>query len=168
MSDQKFKEEYQRNKGMVMGYILKNRPDFREAEALEVYQETWLRYLNIIEKPDFVLSTQLSTFLISIAKNILREGNRDIQTSDWDDKLNELFQEEDTLSQKKNDEENFQKLESIMQTITAKCKDIIQMFYFEGLSHQEIMEKMNYSSREVSRNTLNRCLDTMKNDFFKP
>lgn len=169
MSDQKFREDYQRSKGIVIGYILKNKPNLSEAEALDVYQETWLRYIGATEKPNFVLSTQCSTFLISIAKNILKENSRDIQKIDWDDRFNALFSDdENTLIKKQNEEEDFLKLEKIMEQISEKCKDIIQMFYFKAFSHQEIMEKMNYSSREVSRNTLNRCLDTMKNSFFKP
>jgi RNA polymerase sigma factor (sigma-70 family) len=121
----------------------------------------------LTEKAKFVLGSKLSTLLIGIADNIIKEGFRKPTLQSLDDNAFSIFSEfEDTQISKIELEELFVILENNLKKVGEKCQNIIDLFYFKALSHKEIMAQLNFSSPEVSRVTLNRCVDSLRKLSF--
>ncbi len=160
---QKIEVDYYQNRQKVIGYILQQKPKYNLDKALELYQEAWLRYLNTVASdPEFELTTLHSTYLIGIVKNLFKEENRLKRVETLEDKLLELFPNEDILLEKQEKEQQILMMEKELNSLTERCKEVIGLFYFQGKSHQEIIGLLGYSSQEVSRNTLNRCIDALR------
>jgi RNA polymerase sigma factor (sigma-70 family) len=160
--------DYYQNRQKVIGYILQQKPKYGLDRALELYQEAWLRYLNTTAaNPDFEITSLLSTYLIGIVKNLLREEERLKRVETIEDKLLEMFPNEDIILEKQEKEQQILTMETELSSLTERCKEVIGMFYFEGKSHQEIVDVLGYNSLEVSRNTLNRCIDSLRKRMKK-
>lgn len=167
MISEEFSEAYIKEKSVVVAFIKNKLRSHNAQDALDIYHETWVRYINIRQKTGFELKSKLSTLLIGIADNVIKENNRVQKVQSLDDDAFSIFLEfEDTLTSKKELEELFNLLEKNLTKIGEKCQNIINLFYYEALSHKQIMEQLNFSSPEVSRVSLNRCVDSLRKLSF--
>jgi RNA polymerase sigma factor (sigma-70 family) len=166
MDDQQLAKAYVENRDIVTSFIKRKINHTETQNESDVYQETWIRFLNLSQKPTFELKSKLSTLLIGIAENVIKEGFRSKATHPLEDAFAIFLEVDDTLNAKIEQENMLQRMEQNFALLGENCKKIIEQFYFEAKSHQQIMEAFGYNTREVSRNTLTRCIDNLRKKIF--
>ncbi|WP_457287705.1 RNA polymerase sigma factor [Pedobacter sp. UYP24] len=151
---------------MVLQFILNNNGD--EDDAKDVYQEGIIVLYNKIKSGDFELSSKLKTYIYSVCrriwlKKLAQQSRKTNNIADFEDVLSEDIDVEDH-GQK---EEQFNKMHSALIHLGEPCKTIIQDFYINNLSMQDISEKFGYTNTDNAKTQKYKCLQRLKKLFFQ-
>jgi RNA polymerase sigma factor (sigma-70 family) len=141
-----------------------------EQDADDIFQETVVSFIDVVQKGKFRQESGIRTFLISIAKNLWyneirrrkRAGNREkLYESDRE-------QEESGIHDLIGNRELKKILNQMLKDLGESCKKILELFYFENLPMKEIVSHLHYENEQVVRNKKYKCLqqltDKMKQD----
>jgi RNA polymerase sigma factor (sigma-70 family) len=151
---------------MVLQFIINNNGD--EDDAKDVYQEAIIILYNKIKSGDFELSSKLKTYIYSVCrriwlKKLAQQSKKTNNVSDFEDMVSvevdvEYHEEKDL---------QFEKMGSALQNLGEPCKTIIQDFYINNLSMQDICEKFGYTNTDNAKTQKYKCLQRLKKLFFQ-
>lgn len=151
---------------MILQFILNNNGD--EQDAKDVYQEAIIVLYKKIKSGDFELSSKLKTYIYSVCRRIwlkkLSKSNKEaVKIADFDDV------EDVTTDMEKHEEKDrqFDKMQSALVLLGEPCKTIIQDFYINNLSMQDISEKFGYTNTDNAKTQKYKCLQRLKKLFFQ-
>ncbi len=134
-----------------------------EQDADDIFQETIVSFIDIVQKGKFRQESSIGTFLISISKNIWYNEIRRRQRAGNREKIFEMDrnQEEGAVSETIQEREMKQQLNKLLQEVGESCRRILSLFYFENLSMKEIVSQMHYENEQVVRNKKYKCLQQL-------
>ncbi len=135
------------------------------ADAEDVFQEALIILYNKAIEPSFQLTSKVGTYLYSVAKFIWKDelrkqnkSNSSIEIELYDNHLNDL----EEVYEK---ERKLKAIEAVLETISNKCKEIFQLFYFKKYSMIEIAKQMSYSSERIARTKKYKCMEQAKKNI---
>ncbi len=151
---------------MILQFILNNNGD--EDDAKDVYQEGIIVLYNKIKGGDFELSSKLKTYIYSVCrriwlKKLAQHSRRTSNIADFEDVISIDVDVEDHEQK----EEQFNKMQSALMHLGEPCKTIIQDFYINNLSMQDISEKFGYTNTDNAKTQKYKCLQRLKKLFFQ-
>jgi len=151
---------------MVLQFILNNNGD--EDDAKDVYQEAIIILYNKIKGGDFELSSKLKTYIYSVCrriwlKKLSQESKKTNNVSDFED----VIAVEVDIEQHEEKDLQFEKMGSALLHLGEPCKTIIQDFYINNLSMQDICEKFGYTNTDNAKTQKYKCLQRLKKLFFQ-
>ncbi|ALL05232.1 MULTISPECIES: RNA polymerase sigma factor [Pedobacter] len=151
---------------MVLQFILNNNGD--EDDAKDVYQEGIIVLYNKIKGGNFELSSKLKTYIYSVCrriwlKKLSQESRKTNNISDFED----IMAVEVDLEQHEEKDQQFDKMNDALLHLGEPCKTIIQDFYINGLSMQDICEKFGYTNTDNAKTQKYKCLQRLKKLFFQ-
>ncbi len=151
---------------MVLQFILNNNGD--EDDAKDVYQEAIIVLYNKIKTGNFELSSKLKTYIYSVSRRIWLKklALQNKKTSNIADFEDVLMVEED-MEQHEQRDLQFVQMKSALESLGEPCKTIIQDFYIQGLSMQDICEKFGYTNTDNAKTQKYKCLQRLKKLFFQ-
>ena len=137
----------------------------------EIFNDSLVLLIEKVSKPSFELTAKLSTYLTGInrflLKNELRKkANEPFISSDFQCTQMENIPNFDYDFEK---EEKLKVLDSILDSIQEKCKQILHFFYFEKRSMDFIAEKMDFSSVQSAKTQKYKCMEKahqLANELF--
>lgn len=137
-------------------------------DAEDIFQEALSKVILSIEDGNFLGSSQVSTYLIAIAKNMwlktLQKRNR-LSTVEYDGQLhNDKHLLNEVLLGEEDDLDTRNLFESLLLQIGEDCQNILKYYYFKKMSYEKIHETFQdkYSSEQAIRNKKSRCLKYLK------
>lgn len=153
---------YERNFNTIRTYILRN--NGQDADAEDVLQEALVILWQQAQKPEFTLSAKLDTFIFAIAKNlwlkILRKNNR-ITNQDFQEEKNSAlyfsFTDANDGSQNQPEEERYKILYQYLKQLGETCKQILELFYFDGLDMEQIAVKLSFANAQTAKTKKYQC-----------
>ena len=151
---------------MVLQFILNNNGD--EDDAKDVYQEGIIVLYNKIRSGDFELSSKLKTNIYSVCrriwlKKLAQQSKKTNNVSDFED----VIAIEEDVEQHEEKDKQFDKMQEALLHLGEPCKTIIQDFYINNLSMQEICEKFGYTNTDNAKTQKYKCLQRLKKLFFQ-
>jgi RNA polymerase sigma factor (sigma-70 family) len=151
---------------MVLQFILNNNGD--EDDAKDVYQESIIILYNKIRGGDFELTSKLKTYIYSVSrriwlKKLAQQSKKTNNVSEFED----VMAVEDDVELHEERELHFDKMDSALQHLGEPCKTIIQDFYINNLSMQDISEKFGYTNTDNAKTQKYKCLQRLKKLFFQ-
>lgn len=159
-----FKKIYLQAKPIFMNYIRKY--NLEEEDIKDLYQDCFMIfYRNLMTGKITELKSKVSTYLIGIGKHKVMEFYRfNRKFSQFENSLenqecilfeNDFFDEpEFTIKQ--------QILYRVYGNLGRKCREILDSYYYEGLSIKEIKKIAGYKSRNVVKAQKSRCLKSLR------
>lgn len=137
--------------------------------AQDLYQETIIAVYENIQKPQFQLNCQLQTYIYSIAKRLwLKQLKKNGNTYLFkEDEENELVDVSEDLGYYLEKETNIRKMNSSLALLGEPCKTLIQDFYVNKSSMDEIAEKFGYTNADNAKTQKYKCLQRLKKYFFE-
>ena len=148
----------------ILAYVRQNDGMIEDAE--DIFQEAIMVLLQKVREPNFILTSSLKTYLYAISKNLWLKRLRDnkIANSNNESLLN-FYQAENEgfsieIEPQKTDEE---KVESLLQKITANCQRILKAIFFYGEPMESLMIKMGWKNRHTADNQKYKCIQQAKN-----
>lgn len=132
-------------------------------DAQDVFQDTVIAFIDIVQKGKFRMESSIKTFLVSIARNIWRNELRRRQRSDEREKLFEAGREqsEADVSELIGEWEQRRQLRDLVYELGEPCRKLLMLFYYENLSMKEILAYLPYQNEQVVRNKKYRCLQQL-------
>jgi RNA polymerase sigma factor (sigma-70 family) len=131
--------------------------------AQEFYHDAIIILTQKLKKPDFVLTTEIGAYLMSIVRNKWLYHIRDDKTR-WETELNgnenstiydDIELPEITEEQSK---DIIEQVMEVLEKMGNPCKKIITEFYYLGRSMKEIAEEMNYQNDRVAITAKSKCM----------
>ncbi len=127
-------------------------------EAEDVFQEALIIFYKKAIQPEFELTASISTYVYSVARFLwkdemkkkgLKYGTEEVGNIKFESELEEIAQKE----------KKFQVVEEVLKSIGEKCLEILQLFYYRGLSMKEIARQVDLKSEKVAKNQKYKCLE---------
>jgi RNA polymerase sigma factor (sigma-70 family) len=151
---------------MVLQFILNNNGD--EDDAKDVYQECIIVLYNKIKTGEFELTSKLKTYIYSVSRRIWLK-----KLAQQSKKTNNVSEFEDIIAVEVDIEVHeardlqFEKMGAALANLGEPCKTIIQDFYINNLSMQDISDKFGYTNTDNAKTQKYKCLQRLKKLFFQ-
>lgn len=134
-----------------------------KTDAQDIFQEALIVFYRKVTETDFKLTAKIGTYLYSVSRFLWKDEmakNKKKNYTEIPETLsqNEL-QEMEMLIEKEN---KLKAIEDVLQTISKKCQEIFQLFYFKNFSMKEIAKKMSYTSERIARTQKYKCMEQAK------
>ena len=134
--------------------------------AIDVYQYTILSFYENVVDGSFeeMNAAGVKTYLYSIGKNKLLGDLRKKTKVSFQGKFND----DDLIEQEDEDEvelaklEQFDRVSGIIAHLGDPCKKILELFYFNKLSNDEIAEVMSYKDGNTVKSLKYKCIQRIK------
>jgi RNA polymerase sigma factor (sigma-70 family) len=145
----------------VNAFIMSKGGGLHDAE--DIFQETVIAFIGIVNKGKYRKEATIKTFLISIAKNIWYNALTKKTRSTAREQLYDQGMEKESqdISHEIAAREVKKELSGLMDQLGESCKKILIMFYYENLSTREMLEKLPYENEQVVRNKKYKCLQQL-------
>lgn len=151
---------------MVLQMVLNNSGS--EADAKDIYQESIIVLYNKVKAGDFELTSKLKTYIYSVCRRIWlkklnQRGNKECELKD----VHDFLSVENDLEIHEMRDLQFSKMEESLLMLGEPCRTIIQDFYMQNKSMQEICDKFGYTNPENAKTQKYKCLQRLKKLFFQ-
>lgn len=121
-----------------------------EEEAKDIYQEALIVFWQKVASGNLTLTSKISTYLYSICLNLWRkELDRKSRFSSSEKDEAEII-----------DDDKAERIKIINDCINAlgdNCKKILTYYYFDGLSMNDIAEKLGYANTDTAKTKKYKC-----------
>lgn len=139
-------------------------------DADDVLQDAVILLDEMIRSGRFRGDSKLSSFLIGIAKNIIRNGLRNADKVVYKEEITENSSEtedspEDYLlvqERSENEQKRDQLLHDALGELTARCREVITLYYFKSYSMAQIAEERKLSSAKQAKKDAHDCRQMLK------
>jgi RNA polymerase sigma factor (sigma-70 family) len=134
-----------------------------EQDADDVFQETVISFINIVQQDKFRMEASIKTFLVSVARNIWRNELKKRQRTDFREQRFESGREqsEDGINDWINESEKKRQLRDLVFKLGEPCRKLLMLFYYENLSMKEMLNYLPYDNEQVVRNKKYKCLQQL-------
>src|SRR5688500_15180922 len=135
-----------------------------EDEARDVFQESLLVFYRNTLKPEFALTSSITTYLYAICKYIwkdeLKKKNRNVnfEVTDTPDEVYDYQQEE----------LKYKWLDQLLHALGDKCRDILQLLYYQKKSMEEVAERLGYTGVDSVKTQKYKCLERAREMAAEP
>lgn len=147
--DEKIIEKlYKKYYHMMVKLVVKNSGS--EEEAKDIYQDALLVFWQKAMKPEFVLTSKVSTYLYSICNNLwLKELDRKSRLS---------HEEKDgSESMSWDAEEKIKAINECISELGETCQKVLTYYYFDGMSMKVIATKLGFANAETAKTKKYKC-----------
>lgn len=155
---------YKDNFNMVQALIINNNGTSEDAK--DIFQEAMVVLYEKVQSGTFELNCLIRTFLYSVSRRLwlkkLVHQNRFSLSEAHEDQIAVENEVED--HEKRN--VDFQMMEKAMHNLGEPCKTLLEAFYLQKRSMQEIAAVFGYTNAENAKNQKYKCLLRLKKLFF--
>ena len=153
---------YKDNYVSVRNYVLKNNGNSDDAE--DILQDACIAVWEKIQDGSLELKAKLSTFIFAICRNLwlkrLNKMGRHVQidgikTENMSEKHDDFHLQDRKL------------VVQMMNQLGEKCREILNLFYFEGFDMSEIAERLNYNNADTVKAKKHQCFKQLQEQFLK-
>ena len=133
-------------------------------DALEVYQETIIAfYENIANDKLIELNSSLKTYIFSIGKNkylsMSRKNGRNVNS---DRHLQVITDDPGDPEDLKRQDNQLNLLERSLERLTAHCRELLKLYYYDKLNMEQIMERLDYKNANTAKNQKYKCMQQLR------
>ena len=151
---------------MILQLVIMNSGS--DDDAKDVFQESVIVLYNKVKKGNFVLNSKLKTFIYSVCRRLWlkRLSQKSRVTGNIID-FEEVLSVEEDIEQHEERDKQFDIMELALGRLGEPCKTIIEDFYMNSKSMQDICEKFGYTNADNAKNQKYKCLQRLKRLFFQ-
>ena len=142
----------------------------KEEDVKDIYQEAMTAFYKNVQKPTFNLTSSISTYLYSIAKNHwLKEIDRRVKSKEdsISDREHQLVDDTIFNIEPTEEEIRMRAIKVAIEKLKDPCRMLLTKYYFEKKSMQEIADEMGYKSAKVAKGAKYKCMERLKKVVFK-
>jgi RNA polymerase sigma factor (sigma-70 family) len=152
---------------MVLHLILSNNGN--EDDAKDIFQESVIVLYNKVKSGEFELNSKLKTFIYSVCHRLwlkrLNQKSRNVSGDLLD--LENLESIDQDLAYHEEKDAQFRQMEKALVLLGEPCKTIIEDYYMQNRSMQDISEKFGYTNADNAKTQKYKCLQRLKKLFFQ-
>jgi RNA polymerase sigma factor (sigma-70 family) len=139
-----------------------------DEEAKDIYQEAVIILYENLQEEEFTLSCKVQTYIYSVCRKLWLKSllNKNRFRGRLDD-IEEFIPLEGLDEELEEKEERLRSMKESMLLLGEPCRTLLENFYMEGLSMQEISERFGYTNADNAKNQKYKCLLRLKKIFFE-
>ncbi|MFQ3576246.1 MAG: sigma-70 family RNA polymerase sigma factor [Cytophagales bacterium] len=149
---------YKSSLPQIIKYVCMNKGS--EDEAKDIFQDAVVSLFTTVKLGKYDIEKDVNGFLFFVSRNLwinyVKKRNRQVELQN----LNHTLKEESHLAVII-DEEKKEMIELLFSKLGDRCKQILNLVIYEGLSMKEVAMKMNFASEDVAKSTHYRCKQKM-------
>jgi RNA polymerase sigma factor (sigma-70 family) len=154
---------YKDNFNMIQALVINNNGSTDDAK--DVFQEAIIVLYEKVQTGSFELNCQIKTFVYSVSRRIwlkrLMLQNRFTITDG-----HETIAVDDEVEDHEKRNAEFNMMEKALNGLGEPCKSLLEAFYIDKKSMQEIATGFGYTNAENAKNQKYKCLMRLKKLFF--
>jgi len=151
---------------MVLQLVLNNNGS--EDDAKDVFQESVIVLYNKVKSGNFELNSKLKTFLYSVCRRLwLKRLNAQSRTVRNLEDFSDFLPVEEDLEKHEEKDRQYAMMEHALNQLGEPCKTIIEDYYIQNRSMQEICLKFGYTNADNAKTQKYKCLQRLKKLFFQ-
>ena len=155
---------YKENYNMVQALVINNNGTAEDAK--DIFQESMIVLYEKVQTGTFELNCLIKTFIYSVSRRLwlkkLMQQNRFTLSEAHEEVI--AVDDETEEHEKRNNE--FSMMEKAMGSLGEPCKSLLQAFYLQKKSMQDIASNFGYTNAENAKNQKYKCLMRLKKLFF--
>jgi len=149
---------------VIKKLVVKNNGTKQDAE--DIFQEGLIILIKKVQSQNFVLSSSLNTYIYSVCRFLwndqLKKKNKNIEV---DIEKNQQYLNESEFESDQQSEFENKLAEKAFNLLGDKCKQLLQLFYFNKISLKQIAVTLEFSSEKIAKNQKYRCLEKAKENL---
>ncbi len=158
---------YRTYRSEFITWLISNYQCTRE-EARDIYQITIVTlHENILGNKLQALTSNLKTYLFAIGKNKYHEFRRSENKIDRTVNAQSIELEQVSSWEKLEKERKLQVMEKSLEQLGDPCKTLLELYYFNGLSMEEIAKRVGYKNRDTAKNLKCKCIVRLRKIFHE-
>lgn len=149
---------YSQHYSMLEQYIIAN--SGTKDDAADVIQETFIAFVDLVQKEKFRGEATIKSFLYTLTRNIwISELRKRKSLSERNEAFERAKDQYDkTVLDYLVRVESQYFIEEVFNNLGNSCKQLLTLFYYEKLSVKEIIKRTSFSNEQVARNKKYKCL----------
>lgn len=155
---------YKENYNLIQALVINNNGTAEDAK--DIFQEAMIVLYEKVQSGTFELNCQIKTFVYSVSRRLwlkrLMQQNRFSISEGHEESIS--VDEEVEEHERRNTE--FIMMERAMNGLGEPCKSLLEAFYLQKKSMQEIALSFGYTNSENAKNQKYKCLMRLKKLFF--
>ena len=156
---------YRDNYAMVQAYVLTNNGNTDEAR--DIFQDVMMVLFDKAVSGSFELQCQLKTFIYSVSRRLWLKRLQQMQRFSFSaENLEETVPVEEELEAHEKRNSDFLFMENAMNKIGEPCKSLLDAYYIQKKSMQEIAHNFGYTNADNAKTQKYKCLMRLKKLFF--
>ncbi len=136
------------------------------AEAKDIFQDSIIVFYQKVKAKKFRQEAKISTYLITLARNMWINRKKRLAKIDTPDSLNLQIDNNQPIDQLMEMERN-EFAQKLLQELEEDCRKILTLSIFRKLPMKKISEIMEYQNEQVARNKKSKCLKYLKKAIRK-
>ena len=156
---------YRDNYNSVQSLIIKNNGSVEDAK--DIFQEAILVLYEKVQSDEFRLNCQIKTYIYSVSRRLwlkkLVQQNRFLV---MDDAEHDVVSVDEEMEEHEKRHTEFLMMEKAMGNLGEPCKSLLEAFYIQKRTMQEIASNFGYTNSENAKNQKYKCLMRLKKLFF--
>lgn len=151
---------------MILQLVINNNGNADDAK--DIYQESIIILYNKVKTGDFELSSKLKTYIYSVCRRLWLKRLNQMNRYGGDIKDFQEYLVVDDETEKHNERDiQFNKMGNALKQLGEPCKTIIEDFYINNKSMQDICESFGYTNADNAKTQKYKCLQRLKKLFFQ-
>ena len=156
---------YRENYNMVQSLIINNSGSTDDAK--DIFQEAMIVLYEKVRSGTFELNCLIKTYVYSVSRRLwlkrLQQMNRYAPAIE---NLQDTVPVEEDVEENERINSEFQAMEKAINSLGEPCKSLLEAYYLEKKSMQEIALFFGYTNAENAKNQKYKCLVRLKKIFF--
>ncbi len=156
---------YRENYNMVQSLIINNSGSIDDAK--DIFQEAMIVLYEKVRSGTFELNCLIKTYVYSVSRRLwlkrLQQMNRYVPAIE---NLQDTVPVEEEVEENERINSEFQTMEKAINSLGEPCKSLLEAYYLEKKSMQEIALFFGYTNAENAKNQKYKCLVRLKKIFF--
>ena len=156
---------YKENYNVVQALIINNNGTTDDAK--DIFQEAMMVLYQKVKSGTFELNCQIKTYIYSVSRRLwlkrLLHQNRFSLTDNHHDLQTVV---EDDMEENDRRDAEFAMMEKALNSLGEPCKSLIEAFYIQKKSMQDIAVSFGYTNADNAKNQKYKCLTRLKKLFF--
>ena len=156
---------YRENYNMVQSLIINNSGSSEDAK--DIFQEAMIVLYEKVRSGTFELNCLIKTYVYSVSRRLwlkrLQQMNRYVPATE---NLQDTVPVEEDVEENERIDSEFQAMEKAINSLGEPCKSLLEAYYLEKKSMQEIALFFGYTNAENAKNQKYKCLVRLKKIFF--
>jgi len=151
---------------MILQMVVMN--NGTDDDAKDIFQESVIVLYDKVKSGNFELNSKLKTFIYSVCRRLWLKRLKQLSRNSGSIKdFEDVLPVEPDLERHEEKDRQFRQMEESLNKLGEPCKTIIEDFYINNRSMQEICAKFGYTNADNAKNQKYKCLQRLKKMFFQ-
>jgi len=156
---------YRENFSVIQSFLLNNNGSIDDAR--DIFQEAMVVLYEKSNDINFSLNCQIRTYLYSVCRRLwLKKLQHQSKYTTQVESLEEIIPVEDEIEAHEKRDNDFTLMEHAMGKIGEPCKSLLDAFYIQKKSMQDIAANFGYTNADNAKTQKYKCLVRLKKLFF--